>query len=131
MQWSFGNFGIALLLHAIWSGWVGAGLFFYNWYNEAWWGPYFSNAAHFWATYSIAACLMNLNLPTHPETSQIRGEVVLILIWGLTVGWELLELLYFNVHLGFIVNGLDTLLNLSMGYFGAMLGVYHAEHSIP
>jgi hypothetical protein len=132
LQWSTINVTAAVILHIIWSGWVGASLFFYNWYNAAWWGPYFSNIAHFWACYAIAGLLFNFNISflRHPN-KWVKIIVCLVLIWAVTLAWEFAELLYFNVHLGFQVGELDSLLDLTTGMLGALVGVYHAEKAIP
>jgi hypothetical protein len=128
--WSTSNFTAGLLLHVVLSGWIGVRFFFYDAYNVGWFGPYISNVFHFYAIYIFVSLLMNLNLPRHPG-EEVKALWSANIMWLVTILWEFAELLYFNVHMGFEVDPLDTLLDLMFGWGGAQLAVFHAERSIP
>jgi hypothetical protein len=128
--WSTGNFTAGLLLHITLSGWVGARFFFYDAYNVGSYGPYISNVFHFWAIYIFVSLLMNFNLPRHPD-EEVKALWSANIMWAVTILWEFAELLYFNVHMGFEVDSVDTLLNLITGWVGAQVAVWHSERSIP
>ena len=127
--WSTGNFTIILVLHLILSGWILRQVFFWNYYNIPPNGPYISNAAHFWASYAIAALLMNLHLP-RAQSGRVKRWIVLVIIAWIALVWEWFEFLITD-KMGWGIGYLDTMLNMTTGMLGAILGVVHAERSIP
>ncbi len=137
-KWSVSNFTLALILHVIFSGWF-TGLPFSNWYNnQGVYGLILSNGMHLVGVYSIVGLLMNLNLPRktheHPYLGSYQGETKAFytsnLMWIVTLLWEFAEYLYFSPTHGFVINPLDTLMDLSTGWAGAQLAVLHAERAI-
>jgi len=127
--WSTSNFTIALILHVILSGWILNQIFFFNWYNTPPNGSYVSNLMHFWASYAIAAVLMNFRLP-RTQSGHVKRWIVLVIIAWIALAWEWFEFLITG-KMGWGIGYLDTMLNMTTGMLGAILGVVHAERSIP
>ena len=112
---------LAVFLHVVFSGWFLRGFPGWNLYNTPPYGERITNIAHFWAGYVSSGVLMNFAWPR-----SVKGYAIPFILSWIAIAWEIFEL-----AVGLPTAQLDTLVDMAAYGLGGLLGVYHANRSIP